>query len=161
MHFPLALVLAVLGAELTHPELKLALDLPDGWRLDAGCGPFVPPEPRCRTGGKPGPCPATLCPERVGVLWLTAPAVLTTLEAEKAELLESDAGVYVTSQPLPDGWVLTWGGLQWSDVFPFKVSRKIGGRTVECSGEATSLAGLKELVDACKSVRAAKPQRPG
>jgi hypothetical protein len=156
VHLPLAILVTVLGAELTHAELKLTIDLPDGWRADS-CGPFVPPVAECRIAGKLGPCPATICPERVGVLWLTSPVVLSTMQDEKAELLSSDAGaVFVSSSTLPDGWVLAWGGAAWSDTFPFKVSRKVGQRIIECSGEATTLAGQKQLIDACKSVRGAK-----
>ncbi len=156
MSFSLIVVLSVVGAELTHAELKLAIELPEGWKADA-CGPFVPPVAECRVGGKLGPCPTTLCPERVGVLWLTSPVSLSSKDEEKAELLASDAGaVFVNSSTLPDGWVLAWGGAAWVDTYPFKVSRKIGARIIECSGEATTLAGQKQLIDACKSVRQAK-----
>lgn len=156
MTLPLLVLLSVAGAELTHAELGAAIELPEGWRAD-GCGPFVPPVPECRSAGKLGPCPKTLCPERVGVLWLTSPAVLSTQEEEKAELLEGDGGaVYVSSNTLADGWVLAWGGAAWSETFPFKVSRKIGARVIECAGEATTLAGQKQLIEACKSVRKVK-----
>jgi hypothetical protein len=156
VHLPLLVLISVFGAELTHAELKVTIELPDGWRAD-GCGPFVPPVQECRIDGKLGACPATICPERVGVLWLTSPAVLSTKEDEKAELLSGDAGaVYVSSSALPDGWVLAWGGAAWAETFPFKVSRKIGQRVIECSGEATTLAGQKQLIEACKSVRGVK-----
>jgi len=152
-----ALVVSLaLGAELVHPELKLAIDLPAGWKLDADCGPFVPPEPKCRVAGAIAACPKTqLCPERIGVLWLRAPAVLTPRDEEKAELLEADGG-WVTSLTLKDGWVLTWGSETVNDSFPFKVSRKIDGRVIECSGEAQTLVGQQQLIEACRSVRALK-----
>ena len=156
MPLPLLVLMSVLGVELTHAELKLTIELPDGWR-DDGCGPFVPPVAACRVAGKLGPCPVSICPERVGVLWLTSPASLSTKEEEKAELLASDAGaVFVSSTSLSDGWVLAWDGAAWNKTFPFKVSRKIGQRVIECAGEATTLAGQKQLIEACKSVRGVK-----
>ncbi|MDP2274980.1 MAG: hypothetical protein Q8K32_29830 [Archangium sp.] len=156
MSLPLIVLLSVVGAELTHAELKLTIDLPEGWKADA-CGPFVPPLAECRVDGKLSPCPATICPERVGVLWLTSPVSLESKEDVKAELLANDAGaVFVNSSTLADGWVLAWGGAAWADTYPFKVSRKIGARVIECFGEATTLAGQKHLIDACKSVRGVK-----
>jgi hypothetical protein len=154
VHVPLAILVSVLGATFTHAELKVTIELPDGWSYDRQCGPFVPAEPTCRVEGKLVPCVKGFCPERVGVIWLTSPAVLVSRDEEKAELLESDAGTWVSSQVLPDGWVLTWGGAQWPETYPFKVSRKIGSRVIECGGEATTLAGQQVMVNACKTLRA-------
>ncbi|MFT3708938.1 MAG: hypothetical protein QM817_14915 [Archangium sp.] len=147
------LLLLLLSAEVRHPELGVTIELPDGWTHDKECGPFVPPDAKCRVdGGVIGACPKTLCPERVGVLWLRSPAVLTSREEEKAELLEADGG-WVTSMTLKDGWILTWGSEEVSDSFPFKVSRKIDGRVIECSGEAQTVIGQQKMIEACKSVK--------
>lgn len=152
-------VLALLGAELRHEELGVTIELPEGWTHDRDCGPFVPPEAMCRLDGGIGPCPKKqLCPERVGVIWLRAPAVLSSREEEKAELLEADGG-WVTSMTLKDGWVLTWGSEQSADSFPFKVSRKLDGRVLECSGEAQTVIGQQKMIEACKSLKAAKKKK--
>jgi len=152
MHAPLLALLTVLGVEFTHAELGVRLELPAEWTFDRECGPFVPAAPRCRVDGKLAECPKSMCPERVGVLWVTAPTVLTSRDSEKAELLASDAGAaWVSSSQLPDGWVLTWGGS--GDTFPFKVSRKIGARVIECSGEGLTIAGQQAMIDACKSLK--------
>lgn len=154
------LLLALLGSLVTHPELNVSLALPDGWRFERDCGVFVSPTAQCRLGGKLGACdPKELCPARVGVLWVRAPAVLASIEGEKTELREGDGGAaWVSSQALTDGWVLTWGGEAWPDTFPFRVSRRLGARVIECSGEATTLAGQEEMITACKSLREA-PKR--
>lgn len=150
------LLVTLLAAELRHDELGVTIELPDGWTHDRDCGPFVPPEAKCRVDGGIGACaPRQLCPERLGVIWLRAPAVLTSRDEEKAELLEADGG-WVTSMTLKDGWVLTWGSEQASDSFPFKVSRKIAGRVIECSGEAQTLIGQQRMIEACKSMKAVK-----
>lgn len=149
------LALAILGGLVTHPELGVSVELPDGWRFERDCGVFVSPSSQCRLEGKLAACPAkALCPARVGVLWLRAPAVLASVEEEKGELREGDGGAsWVTSQPLADGWVLTWGGTSWPDTFPFRVSRRLGARVIECAGEATTLAGQEQMIAACKSLR--------
>lgn len=152
-------LLALLGAELKHEELGVTIEVPEGWTHDRDCGPFVPPTAQCRLDGGIGSCPKKeLCPERVGVIWVRAPAVLTSREEEKAELLEVDGG-WVTSMTLKDGWVMTWGSEHSADSFPFKVSRKIDGRVLECSGEAQTVIGQQKMIEACKSLKTAKKKK--
>ncbi|MFZ5439156.1 MAG: hypothetical protein ACOZQL_04065 [Myxococcota bacterium] len=149
-------VLALLGGLMSHPDLGLALELPEGWRLERDCGVFVSGAALCRQGDRLTACsPTAVCPERVGVLWVRAPAVLASLDDEKRELQERDDGgaSWASSRALPDGWVLTWGGPRWPDSYPFKVSRRVGARVIECSGEATTLAGQEQMIAACKSLR--------
>lgn len=148
------LLISLLAADFTNTELKLVLTLPDGWTHDADCGPYVSPEARCRIDNKIVVCPATICPERVGVLWLSAPVILPSVDEEKADLLADDTRVsFVSTSSLADGWVMTWAGPSWADTLPFRVVRRIGTRVIECRGEATTMAGQLAMIDACKSVR--------
>lgn len=149
---------AVLAAELQLPDVQLVVDAPDGWSVDADCGPVVPPDAKCRLDGGIGVCPRTTCPERLGALWVRSPAVLTSRDEERTDRLEADGG-WVSLQPLKDGWIMTWGSDAERDVFPFKVSRKIEGRVIECTGEALTLAGQQVLIDLCKRLRPRPPQK--
>lgn len=145
-------VSALLAAELHLADVQLALDAPEGWSLDRDCGPVVPPDAKCRVDGAIAACPKTTCPERVGVLWVRSPSVLTSRDEERTDRLEADGG-WVSTQPLKDGWIMTWGSDAERDVFPFKVSRKIEGRVIECSGDALTLAGQQVMIDLCKRLR--------
>lgn len=149
-----ALVLLLLTADFTHSELKVDITLPDGWIYDVGCGPFVSPDARCRIDGKVSTCAATICPERVGVLWLSAPVILPNVDEEKSELLEDEKNIsFVTTTSLLDGWVMTWAGPSWTDTLPFRVVRRIDQRVIECRGEATTIAGQLAMIEACKTIR--------
>lgn len=153
-----ALVLLLLAADFTHPELKVSLTLPDGWTFDADCGPYVSPEARCRVDGKVTTCAAAICPERVGVLWLSAPVVLPNVDEEKAALLEDEKNIsFVSTSSLLDGWVMTWAGPSWTDTLPFRVVRRVGAKVIECRGEATTIAGQLAMIDACRSLRSPRP----